>query len=439
VRITVASGLLVFGAALPARAQATAQIPLQFNFLDPGARSLAMGSAFTAVADDATAAFTNPAGLTFLVKPEVSAEIRYQRLATPFLSGGRISGTVTNQGVDTINGPVYTDSLDAAARPYFFSFVYTWKRGAVAFYRHELVHQENSFSSDGVFNTAFLGGVPVNVNRTFALAGSRSIAIDNYGGSVAFRFADAFSAGVGVAVYNFSLASSFAQHGFQGGNAVGTVDPNQTYATATQNGSGTKAAVNAGAIWTASQQVRFGAVFRQGTSFDFTQVDTVPGQATLTRSGQFRTPHVFGAGVRVAVSDSWSFSADYDRVLYSRLKTDFIDIQASATNSASRLSIPDANEVHVGTEIVLTGVAHTPALRGGVWWDPDHSVHYQSDGSGSQGDVLNMAYFPGGNDQVHYCVGFGMPLSPAFEFNVGADLAKQAKYASASIVARFGK
>jgi hypothetical protein len=42
----------------------------QFDFLNPGARSLALGSAFIAVADDATAAFTNPAGLTFLVKPE---------------------------------------------------------------------------------------------------------------------------------------------------------------------------------------------------------------------------------------------------------------------------------------------------------------------------------------------------------------------------------
>src|SRR5262249_2850680 len=67
---------LVLGTPTAARAQATAQIPLQFDFLDPGARSLALGSAFIAVADDATAAFTNPAGLTFMVKPEVSAELR---------------------------------------------------------------------------------------------------------------------------------------------------------------------------------------------------------------------------------------------------------------------------------------------------------------------------------------------------------------------------
>src|SRR5262245_49913029 len=35
---------------------------LQFDFINPGARSLAMGGAFIGLADDATAASTNPAG-----------------------------------------------------------------------------------------------------------------------------------------------------------------------------------------------------------------------------------------------------------------------------------------------------------------------------------------------------------------------------------------
>ena len=84
VRLTLVIGIaaVLTMTAVPAHAQTgqTAQIPLQFDFLNPGARSLALGSAFTAVADDATAAFTNPAGLTYLIKPEVSAEFRYRRL-----------------------------------------------------------------------------------------------------------------------------------------------------------------------------------------------------------------------------------------------------------------------------------------------------------------------------------------------------------------------
>src|SRR5213075_2927882 len=49
---------------------------LQFNFGNPGARSLGMGGAFIGLADDASAAEANPAGLTILRKPEFSIEGR---------------------------------------------------------------------------------------------------------------------------------------------------------------------------------------------------------------------------------------------------------------------------------------------------------------------------------------------------------------------------
>src|ERR1051326_8427092 len=66
-------------AALPALAQNTdieSLSGLQFNFGNPGARSLGMGGAFLGLADDASAAEANPAGLTILRKPEVSIEAR---------------------------------------------------------------------------------------------------------------------------------------------------------------------------------------------------------------------------------------------------------------------------------------------------------------------------------------------------------------------------
>src|SRR5438105_5610144 len=65
--------------ALPLAAQNTdieSLSGLQFNFGNPGARSLGMGGAFLGLADDASAAEANPAGLTILRKPEVSVEGR---------------------------------------------------------------------------------------------------------------------------------------------------------------------------------------------------------------------------------------------------------------------------------------------------------------------------------------------------------------------------
>src|SRR5256714_11360656 len=71
--------LLIALAALPAAAQNTdieSLSGLQFNFGNPGARSLGMGGAFLGLADDASAAEANPAGLTILRKPEISVEGR---------------------------------------------------------------------------------------------------------------------------------------------------------------------------------------------------------------------------------------------------------------------------------------------------------------------------------------------------------------------------
>ena len=71
---------------------------LQFNFGNPGARSLGMGGAFLALADDASAAEANPAGLTILRKPEVSIEARNYQEQQIFSTSGTfpVSGSVAH-------------------------------------------------------------------------------------------------------------------------------------------------------------------------------------------------------------------------------------------------------------------------------------------------------------------------------------------------------
>ena len=85
-------------------AQTSLQIPLQFDFINPGAKSLSLAGAFAGLADDATASFANPAGLMQLVAPELSIELRGTRTTSPFLQRGRLSGDVTNEKTDTIPG-----------------------------------------------------------------------------------------------------------------------------------------------------------------------------------------------------------------------------------------------------------------------------------------------------------------------------------------------
>src|SRR5258705_13713234 len=77
--------------ALPLAAQNTdieSLSGLQFNFGNPGARSLGMGGAFLGLADDASAAEANPAGLTILRKPESTLEWRNYQEQQVFTTSG---------------------------------------------------------------------------------------------------------------------------------------------------------------------------------------------------------------------------------------------------------------------------------------------------------------------------------------------------------------
>src|SRR5688572_8256968 len=120
----VAPFVLAACAAVPALAQQTdaeAGLPsLIFNFAPPGARSLAMGASFVGLADDATAAEANPAGLTVLTRPEISGHLRSSKF------DNTLPNTVFGTGFETFD--------ESATSPSFFSFVYPWKSVAVSGY-----------------------------------------------------------------------------------------------------------------------------------------------------------------------------------------------------------------------------------------------------------------------------------------------------------------
>ncbi len=111
---------------------------LQFNFSNPGARSLAMAGALTGAGDDATGAWTNPGGLTNITRPEVGVEFRSFDFSTPFVDAGRFNGTPTNIGVDTVSRAASTaHSQNSTHSLSFVSAVVPKSRFAFAFYRTE--------------------------------------------------------------------------------------------------------------------------------------------------------------------------------------------------------------------------------------------------------------------------------------------------------------
>ena len=83
---------------------------LEFRTVTPGARAVGMGKAFVGIADDATAAASNPAGLSNLFDPELSFEVSQVEI----LRSTRM----------TQPSPLQTTTFAAAVRePTFASFV----------------------------------------------------------------------------------------------------------------------------------------------------------------------------------------------------------------------------------------------------------------------------------------------------------------------------
>ena len=81
-----AASVLAAFLAFPARAQfeSSALAKIQVNVANPGGKSLAMGGAFVALADDATAAFANPAGLVQLTSWQAGASVKGFRFSPNF-------------------------------------------------------------------------------------------------------------------------------------------------------------------------------------------------------------------------------------------------------------------------------------------------------------------------------------------------------------------
>jgi Long-chain fatty acid transport protein len=429
----------VFAAASPVFAQRDLEIPIQFDFINPGARSLALAGAFIGLADDATAATTNPAGLQRLARPEISVEGRGWKFFTDFVNGGRLSGitpntiTATGKGVDTINGPSFATISDRVGGIAFLSFVYPKGRWSVAGYRQEASRLRGSAVTEGAFFTDFTLGQDF---REYPSVVSRALDVVNYGGSVAYR-AGKVSVGGGMHLSQLDFDSgliayelpSLQEPGFYG-PAVYT---DERYASA-QEGKDWSVGYTAGVMVYPTDKFQFGASYRHGARFEykgaFVYDDPAFSYLTGTYTAHFKVPDNIGAGFAVRPFDGLTVAMDVNRVTYSDLN-EFIRGQVVFDPDPTHYSISDATEVHLGGEYVFTNWRFLPAVRGGFWREGDHSVSY----SGS--DILYQATSGLAQAFKHYSIGGGIAPSQRWEVNAGFDFSDRANTMSFSGIFRF--
>jgi len=428
----------LFAAALPAAAQTNAEVNagIQFNFSTPGARSLGLGGAFLALADDATAAYSNPAGLTALSRPEVSGETRRWGFTNTYTDRGRAAGAPIGNGVDTVAGLRKGEDEESAIGLSFLSAVYPKGRWAVAIYRHELADFDGSFEAQG----AFLNGL----QRLRPTRNSMSLDIENLGLATACHLND-LSLGIGISLYDFRLKSRTQRYYLafppddpaRGGNSgLPLYADTNLEDTQTQSGDDRAVGVNAGVLWQLNDDWRFGAVYRQGPKFKV-DAEYSPGpratgsKTSVRRAAHFDTPDVFGIGAAYLPTEMTTITLDLVRVRYADLTRTFTNIYPTLEEEPGHYRVDDADEVHLGVEHFFLSIRGMPfAARIGAWRDPDHKIRY----TGDRGDF--RALFRAGNGHFHSSAGIGLS-GTRFQVDAAFDYSEQVRTASLSTVVRF--
>ncbi|HEX4914632.1 MAG TPA: hypothetical protein VFV51_11765 [Vicinamibacterales bacterium] len=416
--------------ATPARAQSSLQVPIQFDFLNPSARSLAMGGAFVGLADDATAALVNPAGLIELTRPEVSVEGRYRSFHHPFLVSGRLSGAPTGIGEDQTASPNYVNIGDSATGLTYLSFVLPRGRFRLAAFRHELIKLEQEFTSRGVFQNRGFD------NRDTAFTATRTLKVDVYGASAAYD-AGRLWIGGGLLIESFSLGFDFRRYLFKDGDFYGAPDPQQELFRFTQDGDDVGIGAVAGVI-VPLKFAKVGVSYKRAPRLDFASFSGgLVGSQQRTLS-TFKVPDVFAAGVS-ATFDRALVTVEYTHVFHSQLKHEYVEVLARQGESGPRIdrfTIADGNEFRAGMEYLLP-LPGRPALRGGVWFDPDHSVHYEPTADNDFLDERIVAALSSGRDLWHGTFGGMVTVHPKMDLAVAVDYSSRSTVVSTSAIIRF--
>ncbi|MEM7356786.1 MAG: outer membrane protein transport protein [Acidobacteriota bacterium] len=419
---------------------------IELSLSNPGARSLGLGGAFAALADDATAAFANPAGLVQLTRSEVSAEGRQWSYSTPFTVSGRVTGEPTGIGLDSVSGTRTDATDDEVSGLSFLSFVYPKKNWALAFYRHQLANFRSSTATQGLFAD---GAQPGSVRRFFDRRVATDLEVVSHGVSAAYRVSERLSLGLGLAYTTGRALSTFDLFLV---DEVGDFDsffspvsflPEQRAGSLALQFDDTDVIFNLGALWQIAPGWSAGAFYRQAPTYALVQEDFLSGpgleiagvpRGTVLQARRvtpIELPDVFGLGLAYRSKDgALTLSVEWDHVEYGTITDSF-----NPTVIDPEVTLSDADEIHLGAEYVFAHSQPIIAVRLGAWLDPDHLFRFVG-GDDSPDDALARALLAGGDDEWHVSAGLGLVLKH-IQLDLAIDLSELRDTASLSAIYSF--
>lgn len=366
-----------------------------------------MGGAFIGLADDATAAYTNPAGLTILNQPEVSIEFKLAKHENLF-------HTATGPGA----GPTF-EIEETGSGLSFLSLVFPTKNATFSVYRHQFIN----LSSEDKF-----------VIPPDSIFYENDIEAMTLGASIGLELSESFSLGASV---GFAQLRYYNTYQIFINNVSATGPPNQETLI---DGVDSEEHYSIALLWTPVGELNVGLVYRQGPEFktSFTFFNDIGGdgdfdEINVTKS-TLKVPDVFGLGASYRFDFGLTIAADVNYVEYSDLLTDYRFFDGSTSIAGINISdydVDDVFEFHVGLEYALP-ISEIPlAVRGGYSFKPDHSIRYEGS------DPAFQAMAPKGEDDHIFSFGLGAVFKENVQIDAAASFGEFEKEYTLSIVYRF--
>lgn len=407
----------------------------EFNFNNPGARAIGMGGAFIAVADDATAAASNPAGLVILQRPEISGEVKFTQFTNTI-------NAYSNSSTDAWSGRYESrDFDDNVTTPSFFSFVYPTKLISAAVFLREEVNYKSTFHKNGIFT---IDPKTLGYWRHYPVQSDMEINVRNYGIGVGINLAKNHpllpNLGASVEFAEGVVNAKLQRFGFGTASEKFYSAPdfsrNNVYSTTLVSGTDLSTGFNVGALWRPSKDLSIGIVYRKGPRFKMQQTVDEVGFDRDFFDFSLKIPDVYGAGVSYRFFDRLTIGLDVVRIQYSQLLDNFQVIYERTNVRPEDFNLDDATEVHVGAEYVFFARDIPFALRIGFYTDPDHKIRYIGATDNLNGK-FNSIVFPGGKDRNHYTAGLGFVPTQGFQIDFATNQSDSVKEYVISTVYRF--
>jgi len=427
-----------------------------FDLLPPGARSLGLAGAFTAVADDATASEANPAGLTSLTRPEVSIHLRNTSFdLTRYNGDARYANRYDGNSVPAGQFPLYTEASGDTSAIAFASYVYPFDNGAVSIYyqntgkiRNDSEHTAESTTFYDFFE--FTNDIDLNA-QTVGLSG-------------AYRINDMFAIGASLRSSSLSLSYLNRAVGRYLFDLEGT-PPNPASATdvlsfeRSMDDSDRDITFNLGLLINPGGKLSAGIVYKDGGTYTLNARSAFSARVGLT--GQplvvdlagaldddidVSLPDVLNVGIAYRPTDTWLVSFDVHQTRYSQLPPlpaaslifgspapDAVNVGTAQNPIYTVGRLDNSTTFHLGAEHSwlfagdkMMGL-RTLTLRGGVFNEDDLGP-YNNEGNLEGTDTKD----------THFTIGLGGTFNDnKFQVDLAAEFSEDTDNIVLSAIYRF--